>query len=78
MFYTYILQLDDKSYYIGYSTNLKQRILYHKKHLVGSTKNHKTIDLVYYSAFKDKSKAVKFERYLKEGSGFAFRNKHLV
>lgn len=78
MFYTYILQLDNKSIYVGYSTNLKQRILYHKKHLVSSTKNYKSIDLVYYSAFKVKSKAVKFEKYLKSSSGFAFRNKHLI
>jgi len=78
MFYTYILRLDNKTYYIGYSTDLKQRITYHKNHLVNSTKNNKSINLIYYSAFKDKSKAVKFEKYLKSSSGAAFRNKHLV
>lgn len=78
MFYTYILQINSKSYYIGYSKNLRQRIQYHKSNLVKTTKHSNTIKLIYYSAFEDKSKAIKFEKYLKSSSGTAFRNKHLV
>lgn len=78
MYYAYILQLKDKSFYHGYSNNLKQRL---KEHLNGnseSTKNLRPIKLVFYAAFYTKDKAVKFEKYLKSSSGFAFRNKRLI
>jgi len=78
MFYTYILQLSDETYYIGYSDNLKKRIKYHNQGLVKSTKNLRPVKLVYYSAFTTKAKATNFEKYLKSSSGFAFRNKRLV
>ncbi len=77
MFYTYILKLND-SLYIGHSTNLRQRIKYHKSRKVNSTKKSKTVKLMFYAAFVNKIKAVKFEKYLKSSSGFAFRNKHLI
>jgi hypothetical protein len=36
------------------------------------------VALVTYIAFTDKYVAFSFEKYLKGGSGRAFRNKHLV
>ncbi len=78
MFYVYILKLADKSYYTGYSSNLKQRLQQHSWGNVESTKNHRPVKLIYYSAFELETKAIKFERYLKSSSGFAFRNKHLI
>ena len=78
MYYVYILQLKDKSYYHGYSTNLKARFNAHYLGTVESTKNLRPIKLVFYSAFNTKTKALKFEKYLKSSSGFAFRNKHLI
>jgi predicted GIY-YIG superfamily endonuclease len=76
--FVYILRLKDKSYYIGYSDNLRKRISEHKRGLVKTTKNLLPLILIYYSAFKNRQRAISFERYLKEGSGFAFRNKHLT
>lgn len=78
MYYTYILQLNDKSYYHGYTNNLKERIIDHNKGTVESTKKLRPITLVFYAAFRDKHNALRFEKYLKSSSGFAFRNKHLV
>ena len=78
MHFVYILRLKDKSYYIGYSDNLRKRISEHKRGLVKTTKNLLPLILIYYSAFKNRQRAISFERYLKEGSGFAFRNKHLT
>lgn len=78
MYYVYILKLSNKSYYVGYSTDLKHRITAHNSGIVKTTKDCRPLDLVFYCAFKNKHKALKFERYLKEGSGFAFRNKHLI
>ena len=78
MHYVYILKLKDESHYVGYSDNLKKRISDHQMGLVKTTMKHLPVTLVFYAAFSKKNKAVKFERYLKEGSGFAFRNKHLI
>jgi len=78
MFYTYILKLSDNSLYVGHSSNLRQRLDYHKSHRVNTTKTSKSIKLIFYAAFVDKIKAIKFEKYLKSSSGFAFRNKRLI
>lgn len=78
MHYVYILRLCDKSLYIGYSSDLKSRIKTHNAGSVSSTKNFRPLNLIYYSGFISKKKAKDFEQYLKTGSGFAFRNKHLV
>ncbi|PJC32604.1 hypothetical protein CO049_02420 [Candidatus Roizmanbacteria bacterium CG_4_9_14_0_2_um_filter_36_12] len=78
MFYTYILQLSDKTFYVGYSSDLKSRIKAHNEGSVSSTKNLRPVKLVYYSAFSSQKKATDFEKYLKTSSGFAFRNKRLI
>ena len=78
MFYVYILRLSNNSYYIGYSSDLKERIKYHNYGLVPSTKNLRPVKLIYYSAFLSQKKATDFEKYLKTSSGFAFRNKRLI
>lgn len=78
MYYVYILQLRNKTYYIGFSSDLRSRIENHQKGLVPQTKNFRPLKLIYYSAFALKLKALHFESYLKTGSGFAFRNKHLI
>jgi len=78
VYYVYILQLRDKTYYHGFSSNLKQREQEHKKGYVSQTKNLRPLELVFYAGFKSKLKALEFEKYLKTSSGFAFRNKRLV
>ncbi|MBI2267942.1 MAG: GIY-YIG nuclease family protein [Candidatus Blackburnbacteria bacterium] len=76
MYYVYILQLSDGTYYTGFSSNLKQRIKTHFKGLVVHTETAK--ELMFYCAFNSKLKALSFEKYLKSSSGFAFRNKRLT
>jgi putative endonuclease len=78
VFYTYILQLRDDTYYVGYSSDLKARIKAHNQGLISSTKNLRPVKLVYYSSFSSQKKATDFEKYLKSSSGFAFRNKRLI
>ena len=79
MFKVYILKsLKDSSFYTGVTEDLAQRL---KDHNSGSSKYSNTkrpYKLVWYGVFKDKSKAIQFEKYLKHGSGFAFARKHLV
>lgn len=78
MYYVYILRLSDGSLYIGYSTDLKQRVKKHQWGLVSSTKNFRPVKLIFYCAFEQRNKTVEFEKYLKTGAGFAFRNKRLI
>lgn len=79
MFYVYILQSQkDRSFYTGVSKNLKQRIKEHNWHLAKYSKGKAPFELVWFCAFKNKNKALNFEKYLKQGSGFAFARKRLV
>jgi len=77
MYYVYILKLTGKEYYSGFSADLKSRITEHKQNKVKTTRNRKP-RLYFYCAFRSRINAVRFEKYLKSSSGFAFRNNHLI
>ena len=48
-YYVYVLRSEvDGNFYVGYSSNLENRLLQHEKGLVSSTKNRKPLILVYY------------------------------
>jgi predicted GIY-YIG superfamily endonuclease len=74
----YILHCNDETYYTGCTNNLEERFTRHQKGYVDATKNKLPVSLIFYCAFTDKTKAFEFEKYLKSGSGIAFRNKHLI
>ncbi len=76
--YVYILLCNDGTYYTGCTSNLQERFIRHEKGYVDSTKNKLPVTLVFHCTFIDKNKAFEFEKYLKSGSGIAFRNKHLL
>ena len=78
MYYAYLLRLSNNKFYAGHSDNLKERIKYHEKGKVSATQKFRPFKLVFYAAFLEKRLAIKFEKYLKSSSGFAFRNKRLV
>jgi putative endonuclease len=78
MWYVYILKCRNNSYYTGCTKNLDERMERHNMGHVRYTCDKLPVILVTYIAFTDKYKAYNFERYLKSGSGFAFRNKRLV
>jgi len=78
VYYVYILKLKNGSFYTGYSSALKKRINDHMLGKVSKTKNFRPIKLVFYCVFDFKKTALKFEKYLKTNSGFAFRNKRLI
>ena len=77
-FAVYILQCSNNTYYTGFTTNIRNRLKAHSKGEVHYTKDKLPIKLVHLSYFKNKKDACDFERYLKTGSGIAFRNKRLV
>ncbi len=74
----YILKCASGKYYTGYTTNITNRLVAHRKGEVSYTKDKLPIELVYLSLFANKQKAYEFERYLKSGSGIAFRNKRFL
>jgi len=79
MYYVYILQSQkDKSFYTGVTQNLEQRIKEHNWHLAKYSKSKAPFERVWYCCFGDKKKALDFEKYLKQGSGFAFARKRLI
>jgi len=79
MYYVYILQSKkDKSFYTGFTTDLKLRLKDHNTHGNKYSSSRAPYELSWYCAFKSKKKALDFEKYLKQGSGFAFSRKRLV
>ena len=74
----YILKCTNNTYYTGFTTNIKKRLKAHNKGEVHYTKDKLPVILIHLSQFPDKQKAYDFERYLKTGSGKAFRNKRFM
>jgi putative endonuclease len=79
MFYTYLIEnQNDKSWYIGYSSNLKRRIYDHQnKNGCCTTSLKKNWKLIYYEAYINKKDALGRERFLKNGGGRRFLKKQL-
>jgi len=75
-YYVYILKCKD-GFYVGCTSDLKERVTRHQKGQVPATAKHLPVELTAYFAFKDKYVAFEFEQYLKSGSGRAFLKKHL-
>ena len=79
MYYVYILQSQKgNSYYTGITNDLEKRLKDHNWHTVKATKAKAPYKIVWHCAFEEKSQSIEFEKYLKTGSGIAFRNKHLL
>lgn len=74
----YILQCADGTFYTGCTSALEDRLSRHNAGYVEYTKSRLPVELVFSCAFKSQVKAYEFEKYLKSGSGIAFRNKHLI
>jgi putative endonuclease len=71
MYYVYYLQSKNNSghNYVGYSENLKKRILEHNSRRVKSTKPYTPWMLIFYEAYLSKKDAKRREKYLKTTKG---------
>jgi len=79
MYYVYIIQSGkDMSYYVGTTGDLKTRLQEHNRGDVRYTSSKIPYKISWHGVFKKKNKALAFEKYLKQGSGFAFARKRLV
>lgn len=76
--YVYMLKSLSKpdQRYIGLTKNLKERLNLHNSGAVIHTKKFKPWKFLVVVWFADEHKAVEMERYLKTGSGCAFRKRH--
>jgi predicted GIY-YIG superfamily endonuclease len=76
----YVYLLRSRKYqeqvYVGLTSDLKRRIVEHNAGGSPYTKRYMPWEIETALWFKDKDKAVQFERYLKSHSGLAFRSKH--
>jgi predicted GIY-YIG superfamily endonuclease len=79
MYYTYILESISfpAQHYIGYTSDLKQRLLDHNSGKSTHTSKYMPWKIKTFVAFDDQQKAQAFERYLKSGSGHAFAKRQL-
>lgn len=79
MFYVYLLIsiADPAQRYVGFTTDLKQRVKSHNDGASVHTRKCKSWNLLSYFAFDDERRAREFEYDLKSGSGRAFANKRL-
>jgi putative endonuclease len=70
MFYVYVLRsLKDDQLYVGYTSDLKNRISEHNSGKVFSTRSRRPFELVYYEASRNEQDALKREKYLKTTYG---------
>ena len=66
MFFLYILKSKkDKSTYIGYTRDLRNRLKKHNLGLVRPTKSKRPLQLVYYETYTSRQDATKREHNLK-------------
>ena len=79
MYYVYLLRSikNSSKTYIGYTTNIDQRLETHNSGGSIHTSKHRPWKLVTYIAFDLEEKAIEFEKYIKIGSGYAFAKKRL-
>lgn len=70
MYFVYILYSHkDGKLYLGYTSDIRERITTHQKGLVTTTKNRLPIQLIGYEAFLSQSDAKRREKYLKGSHG---------
>lgn len=69
-YYVYILvSLKDKKLYVGFTSNLKARLIRHSTGNVLSTRNRRPLKLIHYEYFINMADAKAREVYLKSGAG---------
>ncbi len=71
--WTYVIKSEEGKFYIGYTENLKRRLIFHNSGKSKWTSRYKNWKLIYSKVFDNKTDARKWELYLKRqkgGNGF--------
>ena len=69
---------DPSRHYVGITNNVLDRLEWHNDGPSGHTVSHRPWSLVVSMEFPSEREAVRFERYLKSGSGRAFTKRHFA
>jgi len=72
-----LLSNKDNKFYIGFTTNLINRVKDHNAGKNISTRHRKPLDLIYFEGYLDKRDALGREKFLKSGSGKKYLKKQL-
>jgi len=69
-YYIYVLQsTKNDNLYIGFTDDLRKRLIEHNKGLNFSTKPYRPWELIHYEAYRNKKDAMRREKYLKSSQG---------
>ena len=70
IFYVYILECSDSTYYTGITSDLEKRIESHQNGTYPSsyTSSRRPVELVFFAEFTEASKAIETEKQLKKWS----------
>jgi len=78
MFYVYVLEsAKDNEFYIGFTNNLRKRLLKHNSGKIFSTKSRRPLKLIYTEVCLNEKDARQREKYLKTGIGHRFIRQRL-
>ena len=77
MHHVYVLEASDRSWYIGYTQPLRQRLAQHQRGEVRTTRLKSGLKLIYVESYRHKMDALGRERFLKSGAGRALLKKQL-
>jgi putative endonuclease len=80
MYIVYILKSETfhSKHYVGITQNLEKRLKEHNNDRSIYTKKYTPWRIETFITFSNQERAIKFEKYLKEGSGHAFLKKRLI
>lgn len=76
--YILVSKANPTQHYVGITENLEGRLQEHNLKKVGYTKHYAPWEIETHITFQNKERAIKFEKYLKAGSGYAFLKRHLI
>ena len=69
-YYVYVLQSQkNDSLYIGYTNNLRKRVVEHNRKMNISTKSFTPWQIIHYEAYRNRDDARRRENYLKTNQG---------
>jgi predicted GIY-YIG superfamily endonuclease len=78
--FVYVLrsESDPERHYVGCTTDVANRLEWHNFGPDGQTRRHRPWRVLVSLEFPDESTALRFEKYLKSGSGRAFATRHFA
>lgn len=77
-YYTYVLRCADGILYVGFTSDLRERMKWHQAGKVQTTSVRLPVELVYYEACLSEAAAIAREKQLKTGFGRDYLKRRLL